>query len=159
MGREESAHKPVEPTEAGDTAEEAAREESSRVSNLESELAETRDYLQSIQEQHEAANEELQAANEEVQSVNEEMGNCNPELNRLNSDLTNIQTSVHLAIVLLGRDLTIRRFSAEAAKNSTAGHRPGAPLQPSAAQPGFRGTSPSDCFRIRCTKAGNEQAV
>ena len=116
MGREESAHKPVEPTEAGDTAEEAAREESSRVSNLESELAETRDYLQSIQEQHEAANEELQAANEEVQSVNEEMGNCNPELNRLNSDLTNIQTSVHLAIVLLGRDLTIRRFSAEAAK-------------------------------------------
>jgi two-component system CheB/CheR fusion protein len=39
---------------------------------LEAELAETRDYVQSIQEQHEAANEELQASNEEVQSANEE---------------------------------------------------------------------------------------
>ncbi len=120
------------------------KEESRRIAELEAELAETRDYLQSIQEQHEAANEELQASNEEVQSaneelqsineeletskeelesaneelttVNEEMANRNTELNRLNSDLVNIQTSAHLAIVLLGRDLTIRRFSAQAEK-------------------------------------------
>jgi two-component system, chemotaxis family, CheB/CheR fusion protein len=118
--------------------------ESRRVAALERELAETRDYLQSIQEQHEAANEELQAAGEEVQSaneelqsineeletskeelesaneelttVNEEMTNRNVELNRLNSDLVNLQTSTRLAIVLLDRDLTIRRFSAQAAK-------------------------------------------
>jgi two-component system, chemotaxis family, CheB/CheR fusion protein len=121
-----------------------SKKEESRISELESELAETRDYLQSIQEQHEAANEELQASNEEVQSaneelqsineeletskeelesaneelttVNEEMANRNTELNRLNSDLVNIQTSAHLAIVLLGRDLAIRRFSAQAEK-------------------------------------------
>lgn len=35
-----------------------------RNGELEAELAEIRDYLQSMQEQHEAANEELQAANE-----------------------------------------------------------------------------------------------
>jgi two-component system CheB/CheR fusion protein len=115
-----------------------------RVMELETELAETRDYLQSIQEQHEAANEELQASNEEVQSaneelqsvneeletskeelesaneelttVNDEMASRNTELHRLNSDLVNIQTSAHQAIVLLGRDLTIRRFSAQAGK-------------------------------------------
>ena len=119
-------------------------EASRRIAELETELAETRDYLQSIQEQHEAANEELQASNEEVQSaneelqsineemetskeelesaneelttVNEEMFNRNAELNRLNSDLVNVQTSAHQAIVLLGRDLTIRRFSAQAEK-------------------------------------------
>ncbi len=113
-----------------------------RVADLESELAEMRDYLQSVQEQNEAANEELQASNEEVQSaneelqsineeletskeemesaneelvtVNEEMANRNAELNRANSDLVNLQTSTRMAIVLLGRDLTIRRFSPQA---------------------------------------------
>ena len=117
-------------------------EKSRRISELEVELSETRDYLQSIQEQYEATKEELQSFNEEVQSaneelqsineeletskeelesaneelttVNEEMSNRNAELNRLNSDLVNLQTSTHLAIVLLSRDLTIRRFSAEA---------------------------------------------
>lgn len=117
---------------------------SRRLLELESELAEVRDYLQSVQDQHDAANEEVQASNEEVTSaneelqsineelesskeelesaneelttVNEEMANRNSELNRLNSDLVNLQSSTHLAIVLLGRDLTIRRFSTEAEK-------------------------------------------
>jgi two-component system CheB/CheR fusion protein len=112
---------------------------------LESELAETRDFVQSVQEQHEAANEELQASNEEVQSTNEELQSINEELetskeelesaneelttvneemagryaelNRLNSDLVNIQNSAFMAIVLLGRDLTIRRFTTEAEKH------------------------------------------
>ncbi|HEY5912367.1 MAG TPA: chemotaxis protein CheB, partial [Verrucomicrobiae bacterium] len=122
----------------------AKKETDRRIIALETELAETRDYLQSIQEQHEATNEELQASNEEVQSaneelqsineeletskeelesaneelttVNEEMANRNAELNRLNADLTNLQTSTRLPIVLLGRDLTVRRFSAPAEK-------------------------------------------
>ena len=120
------------------------KEESSRIAELERELAEARDYLHSVQEHQEAANEELQAANEEGQSaneelqslneeletskeelestneelttVNEEMVNRNTELNRLNGDLTNFQTSTNLVIVLLGRDLTIRRFSVQAEK-------------------------------------------
>jgi len=120
------------------------KEESSRIAALERDLAETRDYLQSIQEYQEAANEELQAANEEGQSaneelqslneeletskeelestneelmtVNEEMVSRNAELNHLSADLTNIQTSANLVVVLLGRDLTIRRFTEQAAK-------------------------------------------
>jgi two-component system CheB/CheR fusion protein len=131
-------------TARGDARPPGKKEESRRISELETELSETRDYLQSIQEQHEAANEELQASNEEVQSaneelqsineeletskeelesaneelttVNEEMAHRNTELNRLNSDLGNLQTSTKLTIVLLGRDLTIRRFSAQAEK-------------------------------------------
>ncbi|HEX5054885.1 MAG TPA: PAS domain-containing protein, partial [Gammaproteobacteria bacterium] len=120
------------------------KQERSRIAELEDEIAETREYLQSIQEQHEAAVEELQAANEEVQSaneelqsineeletskeelesaneelitVNEEMSNRNIELNRLNNDLMNFQASTRLAIMLLGRDLIIRRFSPQAQK-------------------------------------------
>ena len=124
--------------------ETAAEQESNRIAELETDLSETREYLQSMQEQHEAANEELQAANEEVQSaneelqsineeletskeelesaneelttVNEEMANRNVELNHLNSDLVNLQASTQLAVVLLGRDLGIRRFSPQAEK-------------------------------------------
>jgi two-component system CheB/CheR fusion protein len=70
--------------------------------------------LQSINEELETSKEELESANEELTTVNEEMVNRNAELNRLNSDLVNIQTSAHQAIVLLGRDLAIRRFSAQA---------------------------------------------
>ena len=120
------------------------KNESRRVIELERELAESRDYSQSLQEQHEAASEELQAAGEEVQSsneelqsineeletskeelestneelttVNEELGSRNTELNCLNSDLSNLQSSTRLPIVLLGRDLTIRRFSSQAEK-------------------------------------------
>ncbi len=115
-----------------------------RIVGLERELAETRDYLQSTQEQQESANEELQASNEEGQSaneelqslneeletskeelestneelttVNEEMLTRNAELNRLNSDLTNLQAVARLKVILIGRDLSIRRFSADAEK-------------------------------------------
>jgi two-component system CheB/CheR fusion protein len=119
-------------------------ENSGRIADLERELAETRDYLQFIQEQSETGHEELQASNEEVQSaneelqsineeletskeelesaneelitINEEMAGRNAELSRLNSDLMNFQVASHLAVIVVGRDLTIRRFSALAEK-------------------------------------------
>jgi PAS domain S-box-containing protein len=70
--------------------------------------------LQSINEELETSKEELESTNEELTTVNEEMTNRNAELSRLNSDLVNFQKSTRLAIILLGRDLTIRRFSAPA---------------------------------------------
>ena len=116
--------------------------QSRRITELEADLAETRDYLQALQEQHEAATEELQASNEEVQSANEELQSINEELetskeelesaneelttvneemttrnaerNRLNSDLINIQGSAHLAMILLDRNLAIWSFRAQA---------------------------------------------
>ncbi len=115
-----------------------------RVAELERELAETRDFLQSIQEQSEASTEELQASTEEAQSaneelqslneeletskeelestneelttVNEEMTNRNVELNGLNNDLSNLHVSIGTAILVLGRDLTLRRFTVQAEK-------------------------------------------
>ncbi len=120
------------------------QEEVGQIVRLERDLADTRDYLQSIEEQQEAANEELQASNEEGQSaneelqslneeletskeelestneelttVNEEMVRRNGELKRLNGDLTNFQASAKLVIVLLARDHTIRHFSTQAEK-------------------------------------------
>ena len=118
--------------------------ESARAARLEQELVETRDYLQSVQETQEAAYEELQASNEEGQSaneelqslneeletskeelestndelttVNEEIASRNAELNRLNNDLTNLETSTKAVVLLLDRDLAVRRFSAQAEK-------------------------------------------
>ena len=111
---------------------------------LTQELAATREYLQSLIEQQEAANEELQSANEEVQSaneelqstneeletskeeiqssneelatVNDELGNRNVELNLVNNDLVNLFGSVQMAIVILGPDFRIRRFTPTAEK-------------------------------------------
>jgi len=130
------SEQPVRP--AADTAAVA------RIAELEAELAEMREYLSSLRRQHEFSNEEVQAANQEVQSandelqsineeletskeelqsaneelttVNEEMSNRNVELNRLNNDLINLQASTKLAVVLFGRDRTIRRFSPQAEK-------------------------------------------
>ena len=157
-----------EPTAAPLPTPRPARRKSPAVSpNSKRELSETRDYLQSIQEQHEAANEELQASNEEVQSaneelqsineeletskeelesaneelttVNEEMANRNAELNRLNSDLINLQTSTKLAIVLLGRDLTHPPLQPAGGKTvRPPGERRGAADRPHPAQPRFR---------------------
>ena len=114
----------------------------SELARLTQELAATRAYLQAVIEQQDAANEELQSANEEAQSANEEMqsvneelqtskeeiessseelqtvndelNNRNAELNGLNNDLTNVLTSTHLSIVLVTRDLRLRRFTAMA---------------------------------------------
>ncbi len=113
-----------------------------RIAELEADLAEAREYLRLTQAQHEynteelrTASEEIQSANEELQSVNEEletskeelqstneelttvneeMAHRNAELLMLNNDLVNLETSTKLGIVLLGRNLCIRRFSAQA---------------------------------------------
>jgi two-component system CheB/CheR fusion protein len=120
------------------------REYEEQVSRLTQELSATREYLQSVIEQQEAANEELQSANEEVQSaneelqsineeletskeeiqssneelttVNEELQNRNEELNRVNNDLNNLFGSVQMPIVMVWRDLRIRRFTPLAEK-------------------------------------------
>ena len=127
-------------------AEAAAGEESAEQQNirLTQELAATREYLQAAVEQQETANEELQSANEEVQSANEELQSINEELetskeeiqasneelvtvndelqsrnqelNLLNNDLVNLLNSVDLAVLILGRDLRVRRFTHVAEK-------------------------------------------
>jgi two-component system CheB/CheR fusion protein len=67
--------------------------------------------LQSINEELETAKEELQSTNEELMTVNEELQNRNDELIQLNNDLNNLLSSVNIAIVMLGNDLRVRRFT------------------------------------------------
>jgi two-component system CheB/CheR fusion protein len=114
-----------------------------QIVQLRQELAATREYLQSIIESQEGTNEELQSANEEIQSGNEELQSTNEELQtskeelesaneelhtvneemqhrnelltNLNNDLTNLLYSVSLPIVMVGADLSVRRFTPQAA--------------------------------------------
>jgi two-component system CheB/CheR fusion protein len=111
---------------------------------LQQELAATREYLQSVVEEQESTNEELKAANEEILSANEELQSTNEELQtakeeaqsaneelatvneelrrrnaelaRVNDDLVNLLSGVGIPIVIVSRDLRIRRFTPLAEK-------------------------------------------
>ena len=115
-----------------------------RIRQLESDLEASRDYLQSITDQQQAMNEELNSANEEILSSNEELQGTNEELQtskeelesaneelttvndelasrnreliQLNDDLYNILSSIEFPIMVLGRDLRVRRFTPSTAK-------------------------------------------
>ena len=125
-------------------ARESETAASGRISKLEQELASTKAYLQSVIETQEATNEELQSANEEILSSNEELQSTNEELEtakeelqsaneelttvndelrsrnldvtQINNDLTNLFASIDFAVVIVGSDLSIRRFTPQAQK-------------------------------------------
>jgi two-component system CheB/CheR fusion protein len=99
---------------------------------LRGELAATKEFLQSIVdekaitlEELKAANEEAQAGNEELETAQEELESANEELHTLNEnlkisnleisqvnrDLTNLLESISIPLVMVGRDLRIRRFT------------------------------------------------
>jgi two-component system, chemotaxis family, CheB/CheR fusion protein len=108
------------------------------------ELAATRDYLQSIIQEQEgtnqdiitaneeilssneelqSTNEELETAKEEIQATNEELHTTNDELrsriiesNQVNNDIRNFLFCTNIPIVMLERNLSIRRFTPMAAK-------------------------------------------
>jgi len=75
------------------------------------EIQSSNEELQSTNEELETAKEELQSTNEELTTLNEELQNRNAELGQVNNDLTNLLSSVHMAIIMLGNDLTVRRFT------------------------------------------------
>ncbi|MGB2670910.1 MAG: chemotaxis protein CheB [Candidatus Acidiferrum sp.] len=115
-----------------------------RAAKLEQELAATKEYLQSVIETQEATNEELQSANEEILSSNEELQSTNEEMEtakeelqsaneelttvndelrsrnmemtQINNDLINLLSSIDIAVIMVGSDLTIRRFTPKAQK-------------------------------------------
>ena len=93
--------------------QEASNEE---LKSANEEILSSNEELQSTNEELETAKEELQSTNEELPTVNEELQNRNLELNRLNNDLANLLTGTQLAILMLGTDGRLRRFTAEAEK-------------------------------------------
>lgn len=119
-------------------------EKDSYIKNLERELTETKEYLQTVIEEQENVNEEVKTANEEILSSNEELQSTNEELetakeelqssneeltttneelqNRnvevsiLNNDLINLLNSINVPIVMMSSDLVIRRVTPQADK-------------------------------------------
>ncbi|SDR70679.1 chemotaxis protein CheB [Gramella sp. MAR_2010_147] len=102
------------------------------VQNLEIELKQTKEDLQTSLEEIETSNEELQAANEELlasneelQSTNEELQSVNEEINTvnaeniqkvddlaaLNDDMHNLLKSTDIGVIFLDSDLKIRKFT------------------------------------------------
>src|SRR5437588_3830111 len=65
--------------------------------------------LQSTNEELETAKEELQSTNEELTTLNEELSNRNLEMMQVNSDLNNLLASIQLPIVMVDNTLTVRR--------------------------------------------------
>ena len=114
------------------------------VVQLQQELGAMREYLQSVIEQQESTNEELKSANEEILSANEELQSTNEELQtakeeaqsaneelatvneelrhrnvdlaHANNDLINLLSGVNIPMVMVDRDLQIRRFTPQAEK-------------------------------------------
>ncbi|MHB1215227.1 MAG: chemotaxis protein CheB [Thiobacillus sp.] len=114
------------------------------VNQLEYELKTSREELQSVIEELESSNEELKASNEEVMSMNEELQSTNEELETSkeelqslneelstvnsqlrdkvdelessNDDMINLLASVDNAILFLGLDGTIQRFTPSATR-------------------------------------------
>jgi len=73
------------------------------------EIESSNEELQSTNEELETAKEELQSTNEELTTLNEELSNRNLEIMQINSDLGNLLSSIHLPIVMVDNNLTIRR--------------------------------------------------
>ena len=114
------------------------------IHQLQQELGSTREYLESMIEQQDAANEELKSANEEISSSNEELQSTNEELEtakeelqsvneelttineqlqhrnaelgRLSDDTVNLLASSGVPMLVLGIDLRIRRFTPAAGR-------------------------------------------
>lgn len=115
------------------------RNDESRISELELEVAHNHENLQTVIEELETANEELQsmheeaqAANEELQASNEELETANEELQASNeelitvndelstrtqqlaestSDLTNVLNSLYKGVLVVDRNLAITRYN------------------------------------------------
>jgi two-component system CheB/CheR fusion protein len=80
------------------------------------EILSANEELQSTNEELQTAKEEAQSANEELATVNEELRHRNVELARVNNDLVNLLSGVNIPIVMVSRDLRIRRFTPLAEK-------------------------------------------
>ena len=92
---------------------EAANEEMQVVNE---EMQSANEELQSTNEEVETAKEELQSANEELTTLNDELGVRNTELTRLINDLNNLSSGVDLPVIMLDKNLRMRRFSSRAAE-------------------------------------------
>ena len=81
------------------------------------EVLSSNEELQSTNEELETTKEELQSANEELTTVNEQFMSRNRDLDALTDDLSNFISSAGLPMVTVGRDRRVRRLT-PAAQNA-----------------------------------------
>jgi two-component system CheB/CheR fusion protein len=122
----------AQPDAGSKPAKKAVIRDNAGSARLRRELVATKEYLQSIVEDHaatleelraaneeaqagneelETAQEELESANEELSTLNEELKVSNVEFSKVNRDLANLLESISIPLVMVGRDLRIRRFT------------------------------------------------
>ena len=94
----------VPPAMPGRSAKASRDAHVQRVAELEAELLETREFLQSLQERYESAHEELQASTEEIQSSNEELQSINEELETSKEELE----SANEELITLNEEMATR---------------------------------------------------
>ncbi|GAB6053186.1 chemotaxis protein CheB [Magnetospira thiophila] len=120
-------------------ARKSSKSSESRTAELERELRNTREYLQTTVEEMETSNEELKSTNEELQSSNEELQSINEEhvtskeelqsvneelatvnaeleskvsdLTKINNDMTNLLAATQVGTLFLDQNLCITLFT------------------------------------------------
>ena len=78
------------------------------------EIALKNEELRSANEELQTSQEEIQSSNEELKTLNDELFNNNRRLNEINDDLENLQSSIDIPIIILSKDLKIKRHTREA---------------------------------------------
>jgi two-component system CheB/CheR fusion protein len=127
-----------------ETAKGEVTDKERRISELEHELVNTKEYIQATTEEFETTNEELKSTNEEMQSSSEEMQSTNEELetsreelqsvneelvtvntelqkkieelDRVNNDMNNLLAGTGIGTIFVDHKLIIQRFTPAAAK-------------------------------------------
>jgi len=92
--------------------EQEATNQDLRVANAE--ISASNEELQSTNEELETAKEEIQVTNEELTRLNSELHQRNIEANQVSNDLQNLLSSTSIPMLMLGRELIIRRFTPSA---------------------------------------------
>jgi two-component system, chemotaxis family, CheB/CheR fusion protein len=81
------------------------------VRSMNEEILSSNEELQSTNEELETAKEELESTNEELTTLNDELQKRNADLSQTSDDLTNVLVAVNIPIVILDSEMRIRRFT------------------------------------------------
>ena len=82
------------------------------------EFVSSNEELQSMNEELETAKEELQSTNEELTTVNDELHSRNQEVSQSNADLVNLLNTVDIPVVMLDAERRIKRFTPHGARRA-----------------------------------------